>query len=109
MNSNISIDIQTNEKRNSFFVSSPVNNKTSFSPINVKDTLLSTDRLSELEDYKNKLGTELNLLIQIEKEKEEERMKNYTNEADEEIKRILENAITKDRLVSSKKVKTFNE
>merc|ERR1712166_1046011 len=54
--SNISIDIQTNEKRNPFFVSSPVNNKTSFSPINVKDTLLSTDRLTELEDYKNKLG-----------------------------------------------------
>ena len=70
---------------------------------------MSYERLSELEDYKNKLGTELNELLQVEKEKEDERMKNYAGEADEEVKKILEDAISKDRMESSMKVKTFNE
>lgn len=62
-----------------------------------------------MEEYKNNLVCELNDFIQKEKKKEDERMKDITEEADEEIKKILENAIKKDRLDSSKRVKAFNE
>ena len=51
----------------------------------------------------------MNELIQMEKEKEDQRMKNYTDEADEKIKKILEDAISKDRLESSKRVREFNQ
>lgn len=70
---------------------------------------MSQEKINELENYKIRLGTELNEFIQKEKEKEDERMKNYTNEADEEIKKILEDAINKDRMESSNRVKAFNE
>ena len=70
---------------------------------------LDEDGLNKLKDYKSKLGNELNEIIQQEKEKEEDRLKNYTNEADEEIKKILEDAINKDRVESSKRVMSFNE
>lgn len=70
---------------------------------------LDEDGLNKLEEYKSKLGNELNDLIQTEKEKEEERLKKYTDEADEEIKKILEDSIQKDRMESSRKVMAFNE
>jgi len=36
-------------------------------------------------------------------------MKNYTEEADDAIKKILEDSINKDRLESSRKINDFNE
>lgn len=63
----------------------------------------------KLQEYKTKLGNELNEMIKLEKEKEEERLKSHSKEADEEIKKILEESINKDRLESSRKVMMFNE
>jgi hypothetical protein len=62
-----------------------------------------------LEDYRNKLGVEYKELIQKEKEKDEQRLKNYTEDADDEIKKILEDAFNKERMESSRIIKDFNE
>ena len=70
---------------------------------------LDEESLNKLQEYKSKLGNELNEIIKQEKEKEEDRLKNYSDEADEEIKKILEDAINKDRKESSKRVMSFNE
>jgi len=77
--------------------------------VKVNDNELDEDENNMLEEYKSKLGDELNNLIKLEKDKEEERLKNYTNEADEEIKKILEDSINKDRIESSRRVMAFNE
>ncbi len=62
-----------------------------------------------MEDYRNKLGVEYKELIQKEKEKDEQRLKNYTEDADDEIKKILEDAFNKERMESSRIIKDFNE
>jgi hypothetical protein len=77
--------------------------------INIVNNELDAYEKDKLEKYKSKLGNKLNNLIKIEKEKEEERLKNYNIEADDEIKRILEDSINKDRLESSRKIMAFNE
>jgi hypothetical protein len=77
--------------------------------INVDNNELDEYEKDKLEKYRSKLGNELNDLIKLEKEKEEERLKNYNIEADDEIKRILEDSINKDRLESSRKIMSFNE
>ncbi len=63
----------------------------------------------KIDNYKNQLNQELNKIIQEEKEKEDERMKKYTDEADEEIKKIVEDAIVRERNASSRRVILFNE
>jgi hypothetical protein len=70
---------------------------------------LNEESQIQLQEFKAKLVKELNQIIKIEKEKEEERLKNHSIEADEEIKKILEDSINKDRLISSRKVMEFNE
>ena len=77
--------------------------------INIVNNELDAYEKDKLEKYKSKLGNKLNNLIKLEKEKEEERLKNYNIEADDEIKRILEDSINKDRLESSRKIMAFNE
>jgi hypothetical protein len=102
---------ETKRITNSLFLTTPRNQENFVSPRNKdkKEIELTDEKFNELEDYKNKLGIELNELIKKEKENEDQRMKKYTNEADEEIKKILQDAINKDRMESSKRVKEFNE
>jgi len=71
--------------------------------------LSAEDAKIKIDEFKSKLIQELNKIIQEEKEKEDERMKKYTEESDEEIKKILEEAIAKERNESSKRVFIFNE
>lgn len=88
-------------------------NESNYNKINNNFTQLSKDDSEEMkrkvEDYKISLNEELNKIIKEEKEKEDERMKKYTEEADDRIKQILQDAITKDRMESSKRVMRFNE
>ena len=74
-----------------------------------KNTLSLEEIKKRIDEYKNNLNLELNKIIQEEKEKEDERMKKYTEESDEQIKKILEDAIIKERSESSKRVMIFNE
>ena len=96
---------------NSLFLTTPKNQECFVSPRNKnkKEIEFTEEKNNELENLKNKLGIELDELIKREKEKEDQRMKNYTNEADDEIKKILQNAINRDRMESSNRVKEFNE
>jgi hypothetical protein len=104
-------DYEQKRNINSLFLTSPKNQECFVSPRNKnkKEIEFTEEKNNELENLKNKLGIELDELIKREKEKEDQRIKNYTNEADDEIKKILQNAINRDRMESSNRVKEFNE
>jgi len=101
-----------NNKNSDIFITKklPLKESLTFSSHNSHKNTMSVEEVKrKIEDFKYRLNLELTKLIQEEKEKEDERMRKYNEETDELIKKVLEEAISKERNESSKRVFSFNE